>query len=99
MPRLRPAPCHGKGREWDDAKSRLLARYERLASQHKDLRVDDEEGKVAVAAISVLAERNAGRIEDEVRKALSDKGFSDRVIKAACELVREQFAAGIKTQP
>jgi hypothetical protein len=90
---------HGKGREWDDAKSRLLARYERLASQHKDLRVDDEEGKVAVAAISVLAERNAGRIEDEVRKALSDKGFSDRVIKAACEHVREQFAAGIKTQP
>jgi hypothetical protein len=83
----------GGGREWDAEKSRLLARYERLVRTHKDLRVrdGDTDGKIAVAAISILSERGVDRIEGEVRKALANKGFSDRLIKAACEHVREQF--------
>jgi hypothetical protein len=85
----------GGNREWQAEKERLLARYERLARTHKDLRVGDgsERDRLTIAAISILAERSADRIEEEVRKALSNKGFSDRVIQAACAHVREQFAA------
>ncbi len=85
----------GGGREWDAEKSRLLARYERLARTHKDLRVrdGDTDAKIAVAAVSVLADRSTDHIEAEVRKALANKGFSDKLIKAACEHIREQFAA------
>lgn len=83
----------GGNREWQADKDRLLARYERLARTHRDLRVrdDGEEDRMTVAAVSVLADRSADRIEAEVRKALSNKGFSDRLIQAACEHVREQF--------
>lgn len=85
----------GGKREWEAEKGRSLARYERLVRTHKDLRVHDgsERDRITIAAISVLAERNVDRIEEEVRKALSNKGFSDRLIQAACEHVREQFAA------
>jgi hypothetical protein len=86
------------GREWNAEKSRLLIRYERLVRAHKDLQVrdGDTEGKITVAAISVLAARGTDRIEAEVRKALANKGFSDKLIKAACEHVREQFAAELQ---
>ncbi len=85
----------GGKREWEKEKGPLLARYERLARTHKDLRVPngDERDRITLAAISLLAERSTDRIEEEVRKALSNKGFSDRVIQAACAHVREQFAA------
>ena len=85
---------HGGNREWETDKDRLLARYERLVREHPELRVGDgsEQDRMTVAVLSVLAERSAVRIEDEVRKALSNKGFSDRVIKAACEHVHEQFS-------
>jgi hypothetical protein len=84
---------HGGSREWKAEKSRLLARYDQLVRTHPDLRVPNgsEEERITVAAISVLAERSADRIEDEVRKALSNKGFSDHVIQAACTHVREQL--------
>lgn len=84
---------HGGSREWETDKARLLARYERLVRTHPDLRIRDgsEEERMTVAAISILAERSADRIEDEVRKALSNKGFSDHVIQAACAHVREQL--------
>jgi hypothetical protein len=76
----------------------LLARYERLVQAHKDLRVPDADvrAKRTVAAISVLAERTPERVEETVRRALSDKGFSDRLIKAACDHVHEQFGADLK---
>jgi hypothetical protein len=85
----------GGVREWQADSNRLLARYESVVRRHKDLRVDpgDTEGKLTIAAISLLAGRGADRIEDEVRKALTGKGFSDRVIRAACEHVHEQFTA------
>jgi hypothetical protein len=54
------------------------------------------EGKILVGAISVLADRNADHIEEMVRKALNNKGFSDKVIRAACDHVREQFQSEMK---
>lgn len=84
----------GGSREWKANKDRLLARYERLVKKHPDLRVDNgkERDQLTVAVLSVLAERSTERIENEVRKALSNKGFSDRLIQAACDHIREQFA-------
>jgi hypothetical protein len=89
------------GREWQAEQAALLARYERLARTHKDLRLrdDDVQGKLAVAAVSVLAERSADHIEETVRKALTDNGFNARVIKLACDLVHEQFSAEVKDRP
>jgi hypothetical protein len=91
----------GGSREWDAAQNRLLARYARLVRDRRDLRVaeDDTRGKVAVAAVSVLAGRSADRVEETVRKGLANKGFSDRVIKAACEHVREQLQSEMETEP
>lgn len=91
----------GEGREWEAEKSRLLARYERLLRTHPDLRVRDgsDQDRMTVAALSVLADRNTDRIEEGVRQALSNKGFSDLLIKAACTHVREQFAAEIREAP
>jgi hypothetical protein len=88
----------GGNQEWETRKGELLARYEQLARSDKDLRLpgDSERDRLTIAAISILAERSADRIENEVRKALSDKGFSDRLIQAACEHVREQFDASAK---
>jgi hypothetical protein len=85
---------HGDRRQWDADKNRLLSRYERLLRTHKDLRVRDDRDtdRLTVAILDVLAERNPERIEAEVRQALSNKGFSERVVQAACEHVREQFA-------
>jgi hypothetical protein len=79
----------------------LLARYLRLVKAHKDLRVhdDDVRAKRTVALISILAQRSPERIEDTVRRALSGKGFSEHVIKAACDHVHEQFAADSRERP
>jgi hypothetical protein len=72
----------------------LLSRYKSLVQAHKDLRVrdDDVRAQRTVAAISILAQRSPQRIEETVRRGLTGKGFSDHVIKAACDHVREQFA-------
>jgi hypothetical protein len=90
----------GGERELAAGNKELLARYERLARQRPELRLgpDNEEGKLAVAAVGVLAERNAGRIKEGVRKALAGK-LSDRLIQAACEEVYDQFAAEMKDAP
>jgi hypothetical protein len=76
----------------------LLARYERLAHDNRDLRLDesDDDGKVAVAAVSVLAQRSPDRVEDLVRQALAGKGFDPHLVQVACDLVREQLNADLK---
>ncbi len=80
------------------ARPELLALYERLAREHPDLRVEpsDADARVAVAEVSVLAQRSADRVEDLVRKALTGRGFDPRVVKLACELVREQLSGELK---
>jgi hypothetical protein len=87
----------GGRREWDAEESELVARYKRLVRTRKDLQVRDGnvKGQVTVAAVSVLAGRSADRIGETIRKALA-KGYSEPLIKAVCEQVREQFAAEIK---
>ncbi len=84
----------GARREGELGKMRLVARYDRLVRERPDLRLSDEDvdGKVAVALVSVLAERNADHIEEVMQKALAKKGFDDRLVKLACEFVRDQFA-------
>ncbi len=83
----------GALREGDANRTRLLAHYDRLVRDRENLRVNDDDGRLAVALLSVLAERNADHIEEVMQKALAKQGFSDRLVKLACELVREQFAA------
>jgi hypothetical protein len=87
--------------EWAGREGELVARYERLARSHKELKLADgnAKGKAAVAAVSLLAERSAERVEGMVRKALTDKGFSDKLMQAACEHVREQILAEGKDSP
>lgn len=91
----------GGSREWQAERAALLARYERLARTDKALRVreDDNSAKLTIAMISVLSQRGADHIEETVRRALTDKGFSDRLIKAACELVHEQFTSDVRERP
>jgi hypothetical protein len=90
---LRDVLNEGGSREWHMNRQALLKRYDEVVKVHKDLRVpdDDDQAKLTVAAISILAERSADRIEEMVVKALTGKGFSDHVIKAAREHVHEQF--------
>jgi hypothetical protein len=89
---------HGGRRELTQSRAELLAEYERLAREHKDLRLADAdtEGKVAVGAVDMLAGRSADRVEEMVRKALSDKGFHPTLVKTACEFVHEQLSADVK---
>jgi hypothetical protein len=88
----------GGKRELNEGQAALLAQYDRLVREHKDLRLKDSNtrGRVAVAAINVLSQRSADRVEEAVKKALTDKGFHPNVVKTACELVREQFANDLK---
>jgi hypothetical protein len=90
----------GAEREVTGARKELLARYERLARQRPDLRLGatDDQGKLAVAAVALLAERSATHIKEGVRMALAGK-LSDRLIQAACEEVYDQFAAELKGAP
>src|SRR5262249_47449116 len=72
----------GGGGEWGEGKEGLLGRYEELARRHRDLRLgaDNPRGRMAVAAAAILAGRSADRVEDVVRKALTDKGFSRKLV-------------------
>jgi hypothetical protein len=85
----------GAMREGDANRTRMLARYDRLARERENLRLGDADadGKVAVALVSVLADRSADRVEEVMQKALAKRGFDDRLVKLACEYVREQLAA------
>jgi hypothetical protein len=79
----------------------LVRDYEKLVARDKGLRVRDSnlEGKLTVAVVSALAGRSAERIEASVRKALTDRGFSEHVIDAACKHVREEYGGKSKGNP
>src|SRR5262249_53966324 len=61
----------GARRELTQNQAQLLAEYERLAHENRDLHLadSDTEGKLAVGAIDVLAQRSADHVEELVRKA------------------------------
>jgi hypothetical protein len=79
--------------EWDALRDPLLARYERAAREHPDLRLPegDAKGRVAVGAAALFAERSAGRIEEAIKKALAKRGFDPELVSVACQRVREQL--------
>jgi hypothetical protein len=85
----------GGRREWSENQAQLVAQYDRLLRDHKDLHLDDAdtEGKVAVGAVHVLSQRSADHVEELVHKALADKGFHPDLVKKACEFVHDQLAA------
>ncbi len=91
----------GALREGDSNRAKLLARYERLVRERDGLRLNEDnvDGKLAVALLSVLAERGADRIEEVMQKALANKGFDARLVKLACDYVREQFAQEVRDEP
>jgi hypothetical protein len=88
----------GGAREMKDDRVVLLERYDDLVRRYPDLavRADNEEGKLAIAAASMLAGRSSGRIDEAIRKALEGKGFSDDIVHLAREHVRKQLAAEAK---
>ncbi len=79
----------GGSEEWIGHEQELLARYDRLVRANPDLAVQDREGRLAVAALSVLAGRTVDRVEEAVRQAL--RGLDPQWIRAAVELVRRQL--------
>jgi hypothetical protein len=83
----------GGPREWGQTEPQLLERYERVAQRHKELRLDSAnvKGKAAVGAASVLSQRSADRVEEAVRKALTDKGFHPDLVQTACKMVHQQL--------
>ncbi|MFL5245917.1 MAG: hypothetical protein ACJ8FY_27930 [Gemmataceae bacterium] len=85
----------GQRNQWIQMEPRLVQRYERVVRTHPSLRLkeNNSKGRAAVGAVSVLAGRNADRLEEVVRQALFNRGFSDKLIKAACDHVREEFSA------
>jgi hypothetical protein len=91
----------GGPREWNQTQTQLLARYERLAREQKDLRLADgnTKGKVAVGAASVLSQRTAGRIEELIRQALLKKGYDPELVRLACERVHEQLTSEVREAP
>jgi hypothetical protein len=88
----------GGRHELTQSRAELLAQYERLAREHKDLQLadSDAEGKLAVGAVEVLGGRSSERVEEMVRKALTDKGFHPTLVKTACDFVHEQLSAELK---
>jgi hypothetical protein len=88
----------GADREMKDDRAALLERYNALVRRYPDLAVgpDNDSGKLAIAATAVLAGRGADRIEEMVSKALAGKGFSDKLIQAARDHIRDQFAAEVR---
>jgi hypothetical protein len=87
--------------EWQADRERLQQRYRALLRTYQGLQVDeeDERAQEAIGALSILAGRSADRVEAVVRKALANKGFSDKVVQVACELVHEEFLADSDKQP
>jgi hypothetical protein len=87
--------------EWQPIPPALLGRYERLASVRPGLRLEagNLKGKAAVAALVVLAGRDPDRIEELIRRALTDKGYSDALIKAACQQVHGTLQQELRVNP
>jgi hypothetical protein len=80
-------------REWAQAETQLVARYERAIRDHPQLRVEEsnQKGKLAIGAVSLLSQRSADRMEEVIRKALVNRGYDPALIDAAAERIRQQL--------
>src|SRR5262245_38384060 len=87
--------------EWDALREQLLARYDRAARESKNLRlpVTDTNGRAAVGAVVLLSERSARRIEDAIKKALTNRGYDAELVSVACQRVREQLMEDARRVP
>jgi hypothetical protein len=88
--------ANGK-RDWSPAQ--LLAAYEALALRDDDLRLTTPEGRQAVGAIALLARQRPSQLEDEVRHALSNRGFDPELVDLACRRIHEFLTAGGELAP
>jgi hypothetical protein len=79
--------------EWDRIPEPLQTRYVRAAKDHPELRLKSAnlKGRAAVGAVSLLAERSAGRIEAAIKKALLKRGFDEELIQIACQRIHEHL--------
>ncbi|MCI0463028.1 MAG: hypothetical protein L0Z62_39275, partial [Gemmataceae bacterium] len=91
----------GGAREWRQRRSQLLAQYERAVGRHTDLRLreSNQQGRMAVGAISVLSQRSADRVEELVKKALANKGYDARLVQLVAQQVHEQLLAEVQERP
>lgn len=76
----------------------LLAQYERLALRDEELRLTTPEARQAVGAIGQLARQRPGRLEEEIRTALSNRGFDPELVELACKRVHEHLAGAAADQ-
>jgi hypothetical protein len=70
----------------------LSQQYERLAAQDRDLRLGGKAGPQVVVGIYDLSRCSAGKVEENIRKALKDKGYDPLLIDLLCQRVREQLS-------
>lgn len=87
--------------EWEELREQLLARYQRAARENKDLQLPDGDvkGRAAVGAVVVLSERSARRIEEAIKKALTNRGYDAELVTVACQRVREQLIEEARKSP
>lgn len=84
-------------RDWTP--NQLNAQYERLAASDEDLRLTGQDGKLAVGQVGLLLKRRPGQIEEQVREALTNRGFDPELIEVACKRVHEQLISGTGDGP
>jgi hypothetical protein len=87
----------GGKRDWTS--HQLLNQYERLAASDDDLRLTGLDGKLAVGQIGLLLKRRPAQIEEQVREALTNRGFDPELIEVACRRVHEQLISGTGEGP
>jgi hypothetical protein len=92
---------HSGQPEWDTLREQLLVRYDRAAREFADLRLPDSDtkGRTAVGAVVLLRERSARRIEETIKKALTNRGYDVELVNVACQRVREQLTEEARKGP
>ncbi len=87
---------HATG-EW--TQNQLIDHYQTVMAADDHLRMESSEGKALVGAVSLLARRDAGRIETAVREALTNKGYDPELINLACRRIHEHLTADLHETP
>jgi hypothetical protein len=83
----------------DWSPDQLRETYQHWASKDERLRVSSPEAQTLVAAVGLLSQRSAGRIEGWIRDALAHKGYDAELIELACRRVHEHLVATIREVP
>jgi len=83
----------GSPSELDSIRDHLLVRYDRAVRDQPELRLPegDVKGRTAIGAVALLSDRSARRIEEAIRKALTNRGYDAELVNVACQRIREQL--------